>query len=189
VELPRGSGRRSLILPPADSEVGARTFNAHLDTYWRNRACDDRGWTRTAVDDLHTVVAIPGVRAGGGADDYYFRLGAEYYDAYPPTVLLVAPTEGWPRARAGTPWWPVINPPGWCALHDTYQYADEQGRPLFEGQLICFSMTAEYYMSNHGPTDSQRWTPGRHTVAATLSRLGQILSPPHYGGPSAARST
>jgi hypothetical protein len=48
-------------------------------------------------------------------------------------------------------------------------------------------MTAEYYMSNHSPTDEQRWTQGRHTVAATLSRLAELLSPPNYGGPSAPR--
>ena len=175
-----------MILPPGDPAVVARTFSSHLDKYWRNSARAEKGWTRTMIDDLHTVVTIP-ARADGSSDPYYFRLGAEYYDTYPPTVLLVAPEPGWPRARAGTTWWPVVAPPSWCALHDSYQYCDAQGHPLFEGQLLCFSMTAEYYMSNHGPTDAQRWTPGRHTVAATLSRLGEILSPLYYRGPSTPR--
>jgi len=176
-----------VILPPADPVVAARTFRSHLDTYWLNSGRDSKGWTCTQIDELHTVVTIPARHADDGVDPYYVRLGAEYYDAYPPTVLIVAPEEGWPRARAGTPWWPIVTSLNWCALHDTYSYCDPQGQPLFEGQLVCFSMTAEYYMSNHGPTEEQRWTPGRHTVAATLSRLGEILSPPHYGGPSAAR--
>lgn len=176
-----------MILPPSDPEVAARTFMSHLNTYWQNRGCTDRGWSRTLVDDLHTVVTIPALRADGGTDDYYIRIGAEYYDTYPPTVLIVAPVDGWPRARAGTPWWPMVTGSSWFALHDSYQYADAQGQPLFEGQLVCFSMTAEYYMSNHGSTDAQKWTSGRHTVAATLSRLAEILSPPHYGGTSAPR--
>ncbi|MDQ6797220.1 MAG: hypothetical protein M3011_04190 [Actinomycetota bacterium] len=176
-----------MILPPADPGIAAVTFDSHLETYWTNSGRDAKGWSRTQIDALHTVVTIPAPRPDGGVDPYYVRLGADYYDAYPPTVLIVAPEEGWPRARAGTPWWPVVTPPNWCALHDTYPYSDAQGRPLFEGQLVCFSMTAEYYMSNHGPTEAQRWTPGRHTVAATLSRLGEILSPLHYGGQNATR--
>jgi hypothetical protein len=177
-----------MILPASDPEVAARTLTSHLDRYWQNRRCAERGWNRTPIDDLHVVVSIPALRDDGGADDYYVRLGAEYYDTYPPSVLIVEPVHGWPRARAGTPWWPTMNAPSWFNLHDSYQYADGEGRPLSEGQLVCFSMTAEYYMSNHAPTDAQRWTPGRHTVAATLSRLAEILSPPHYKGPNASRS-
>jgi hypothetical protein len=176
-----------MILPPSDPEVAARIFTSHLDVYWQNRGCASKGWTRSPIDELHTIVTIPAQRSDDETDDYHVRLGAEYYDSYPPTVLLVSPEDGWPRARAGTPWWPEVTAQSWFALHDSYQYCDAQGQPLFEGQLVCFSMTAEYYMSNHAPTDAQRWTPGRHTVAATLSRLGEILSPPHYGGPSAPR--
>ena len=178
-----------MILPPSDPEVAARQFNTHLESYWLSRGCADWGWTRSMVDDLHTVITLPAIRADGGTDDYYIRLGADYYDTYPPTVLIVAPERSWPRARAGTPWWPTVTPSGWFALHDSYQYCNAQGQPIFEGQLVCFSMTAEYYMSGHGPTEAQKWTPGRHTIAATLSRLREILSPPHYGGPSAPRST
>lgn len=177
-----------MTLPLADPEVASRSFTSHLEKYWSNSSREAKGWSRTSIDDLHTVVTIPARRADGGVEPFYFRLGAEYYDAFPPTVLIVAPEDGWPRARAGTTWWPMVAPLPWCALHDTYAFTDPVGQPMREGQLVCFSMTAEYYMSNHSPTDAQRWTPGRHTVAATLSRLGEILSPPHYGGPGAPRS-
>lgn len=175
-----------MVLPPVDPEVAARTFHRHLDTYWANRHLDASGWSRTAIDDLHTVVSIPARRANGTIEPYFVRLGAEYYDPYPPTVLLVAGLEGWPRARSGTTWWPQISRPDWIALHGTYQYTDRQGQQ-FEGQLVCFSMTAEYYMSNHSPTENQRWCQGRHTVAATLSRLAEVLGPAHYIGPDAPR--
>jgi hypothetical protein len=177
-----------LLLPPVDPEVAARTFHRHLDTYWANRDLDSNGWSRVVVDPLHSVVSIPAQRPDGTTEPYHFRLGAEYYDAFPPTVLIVARTEGWPRARAGTTWWPKLSHPGWLALHDSYRYTNGQGQSV-EGQLVCFSMTAEYYMSNHSPTESQRWQQGRHTVAATLSRLAAVLSPPHYIGPDAPRPT
>ena len=174
------------MLPPVDPEVATRTFCRQLDTYWANRDLDSNGWTRVAVDPLHTVVSIPARRPDGTTEPYFFRLGAEYYDPFPPTVLIVAGTEGWPRARAGTTWWPQLSRPGWIALHDSYRYTNGQGDSV-EGQLVCFSMTAEYYMSNHSPTESQRWQQGRHTVAATLSRLAEVLGPPHYIGPDAPR--
>jgi hypothetical protein len=117
------------------------------------------------------------------------KLGTEHYDVFPPTTMIVTPEAGWPRARAGSPWWPQLTPPSWFGLHDTYQYAADGERPAFEGQLVCFSMTAEYYISGHNPTENQKWVQGRHTVAATLTRLAEVLSPPHYGGPSAPRPT
>lgn len=176
-----------MVLPPVDPEVAARTFQRHLDTYWTNRDLESKGWSRAVDDDLHTVVSIPARRPDGTREPYFFRLGANYYDPYPPTVLIVTGTEGWPRARAGTTWWPQINRPDWLALHDSHPYTDAQGQQ-YEGQLVCFSMTAEYYMSNHSPTDTQKWQQGRHTVAATLSRLAEVLSPPHYIGPDAPRA-
>jgi len=178
-----------LTLPRTDPEVAARTLKRHLHEFWINRSLAKKGWTRQPLDDLHVVVSIPATRADGAKDDYYVHLGAEYYDVYPATVLLVVPDQGWSRARAGSPWWPKLKPPGWFGLHDDYEYRDPQsGALLHKGQLVCFSMGAEYYVSNHAPTDEQRWQQGRHTVAATLSRLSEVLSQPYYEGPDAPRN-
>jgi len=182
-------GAQAVILPPTDPEVAALTFRRHLETFWTNRELDNQGWRLVEIDSLHTVVTIPACRADGATDDYFVRLGAEYYDSYPPTVLLVTPEDGWPRARANTMWWPRISAPSWFGLHDSFQFMQDNGQPLYEGQLLCFSMTAEYYISNHNPTDDQRWRQGKHTVAATLSRLRELLSPPHYEGPNATRNS
>jgi hypothetical protein len=176
-----------VILPLADPDIASATMSIHLDTVWANRKLQEVGWERQQVDELHTMVTIPARNVAGEVHPYYVKFGAEHYDLYPPTVLIVAPTEGWPRARAGTPWWPVVaGLPPWIGLHDSYPYA-ENGQLRFEAQLVCVSVTAEYYISNHGPTAAQRWRQGRHTVSATLSRLEEILSPPYYQGPSAAR--
>ena len=158
----------------------------HLDLFWANRELSAKGWNRSEVDELHLLIEIPAGPIDDHFDSYFLKIGAEYYDAYPPTVSIVEPTNGLPRARAGTEWWPRLNStPSWIQLHDSYQYQENGGS--YEGQLVCCSVTAEYYISGHGPTDSQRWATGERTVAATLSRISEILAPPFYGGPSAPR--
>ncbi|HEV3188491.1 MAG TPA: hypothetical protein VGZ04_10680 [Acidimicrobiales bacterium] len=158
----------------------------HLDLFWTNRELDARGWNRSEVDELHLLIEIPAGPVDERFDSYFLKIGAEYYDAYPPTVLFVEPIDGLPRARANTEWWPRLNStPGWIQLHDSYQY--QENGSSYEGQLVCCSVTAEYYISGHVPTDSQLWSTGERTVAATLSRISEILAPPFYGGPSAPR--
>jgi hypothetical protein len=171
-------------LPHADPEVAARAFKRHLDAYWSNRRVEGDGWERHSVDELHEVIGMPALRAEGESEPYFVLLGAEYYDLHPPTVMFVAGEAGWPRARAGTTWWPKITPPGWFGLHDE---SDLSGG--VRGQLVCFSMTAEYYITSHSPEEPQRWRQGKHTVAATLSRLATVLQPPHYQGPDVARDS
>lgn len=177
-----------MILPPADPQIAAATLRSHLDAYWENRTLEAKGWERRDIDELHVVVTIPAQRQDGGSDPYHVRLGAEYYDAYPPTVLFVSPDPGWPRAREGTTWWPTFpHRPDWFQLHDSTDFRDGAGVFAQGVQLVCFSMTAEYYMSDHNPTPTQKWVAGERTVAATLSRLAEVLAPPYYGGPGAPR--
>ncbi len=176
-----------MILPLADAGVAAATMRSDLDKYWAGRERDQAGWERLSVDDLHTIIKIPARTSAGEVHPYFIKLGAEYYDLFPPTVLFVAPTEGWPRARSGSPWWPKFSQcPGWFQLHDNYRL-EKEGTVIFDDQLVCFSMSANYYL-DHSPTPAQRWQQGRHTVAATLTRLEEVLSPPCYVGPDASRS-
>ena len=108
-------------------------------------------------------------------DRYYFRLGADYYDAAPPTVELVQPPD-WTHPPAKSKWFPVIEPkPPWFGLHESYRFPDGTNR-----QLVCFSFAAEYYMTDHSPKDTEQWRQGRHTVAASLFRLAEVLSQPYY---------
>ena len=55
------------------------------------------GWERIELDPMHVVVKLPAKRPTGQVDHYYFLLGAEYYDAAPPTVTLVKPDD-WTHA-------------------------------------------------------------------------------------------
>lgn len=166
-----------------DPEVAAATFDLHLRAFFTMGRGREPGWERIDLDPLHAVLQVPAVRADGTADHYFLRLGAEYYDVWPVSVAFVHPTEAgdWPEAREGTRWWPnQQNSPGFSFhLHASYQYSDGTRR-----QLLCFSHSFDYYLSNHTPTERERWTQGTHTVSATLSRLAQVLRHPNYIGPS-----
>ncbi len=163
---------------PADPEIAALTFQRDLDTLWASRRPDRDGWRLMRLDPLRVVVTLPGIRTDGTVDDYFVKLGAEYYDAFPPTTVFVDP-DGWREVRSGTRWFPLITSPGWFGLHDGYPFPDGTAR-----QLVCFTFTAEYYMVSHSPPETTVWRQGRHTVAATLARLAEVLRPPYYQGPS-----
>jgi hypothetical protein len=169
---------RNLAL--ADPEIAGATFKAHLDGLWSTGRPDRSGWVRNDVDLLHTVVTLPAKRPRGETDAYYFRLGAEYYDAAPPTVALVQP-DGVTHPPQQSKWFPVLESlPGWFGLHAQYPWPGGSLR-----QLVCFTLSAEYYMTDHSPKESEEWKQGRHTVAATLNRLAEVLSPQYYRRPGA----
>lgn len=96
-------------LAPADPEIAAVTFRMHLDKLWATGRPTRLGWERIEHDRLHVVVKLPAKRETGEIDDYYFLLGAEHYDAGPPTVALVRPDD-WQHAAEPSRWFPVIEP-------------------------------------------------------------------------------
>lgn len=162
----------------ADPEIAAATFQLHLDKLWQSGRPEKMGWERRELDRMHTLVRLPATRPTGEVDHYLFRLGADYYDAAPPTVALVT-DDGQTYAPQPSIWYPVIENPPWFGLHAAYQFPDAGQR-----QLVCFSFAAEYYLTNHSPNETERWQQGRHTVAATLFRLSEVLSPRYYRRPS-----
>jgi hypothetical protein len=179
--------RRGVTLPaPVDPEVAAVTLKKHLDGFFaRGRGSWENGWRRHPVDALHEVIEIPGVRSDGTVDPYFVLLGAAYYPVWPVSAAFVCKAEagGWEPVDGG-PWWPrQNNQPGFAfGLHKTYTYLDQTVRPL-----ICCSFTLEYYLTDHSPSEDERWDPSHHTLTATLSRLGDILRAPNYQEPDGDR--
>ena len=163
---------------PADPEIAAATFEDHLGALWASGRPEKLGWGLRRLDPLSAVVELPAKRADGTIEPYHVRLGAEYYDAFPPTAAFVDPAS-LEDAAPGTRWLPSVNGLGWFAIHPVYPFPDGASR-----QLVCFSFTAQYYMVDHSPPETAVWKQGRHTVAATLNRLAEVLLPPHYRGPS-----
>jgi hypothetical protein len=166
-----------------DPEVAAATFAQHLQQFFASGRGAGPGWGRKDLDPLTCVVRVPAVRADGTKDHYFVRLGAEYYPTWPPRTAFVTPLDGgtYELAADGTRWWPrQNNQPGFAfGLHPSYRYPDGHHEPL-----ICFSHTFEYYISSHSPSESERWDPARHTLAATLNRIAAVLTAPNYEGPS-----
>jgi hypothetical protein len=174
----------------ADAEIAAAVFADHLARVEAGEQARAHGWVFARLDPLHVVVTITGTRPSGERDPYYVKLGAEYYDLYPPTTSFVcAPCpavgghparDGWTEAPAGSRWLPVVNGLEWLAIHAVYSnFADGVAR-----QLVCCSMTYEYYISSHQPTSGQQWKQGRHTLGATLTRIQDALSSAQYQGPA-----
>ena len=182
-----GQDRGSMTeLSAVDPEIAAATFAEHLDDFFAHGRGRSAGWDRIRVDDLQTVVQIPGVRPDETVDPYFVMLGAKYYPVWPVSAAFVQRTDQgtWEKVTAGSGWWPKQqNQPGFSfGLHSAYTYPDGT-----VGPLICFSFTLEYYLSNHGPTEEERWDQRRHTVTATLTRLGDVLRAPNYQEPDGDR--
>jgi hypothetical protein len=163
---------------PVDSEIAAITFKDHLDSVWAEGLATNNGWGRFDIDRLHSVAIIWATRPDGTRDHYFVSLGAEFYDRWPPRVRFVDPAD-WKPVQTANRWWPTVTFPPWMQFHLNHGF---NGEP---GQLICFSFTAEYYMVDHQPEEAAVWKPGAHTVAATLTKLQEVLRPPYYQKPSA----
>jgi hypothetical protein len=161
----------------ADPEVAGATLLAHIEALWATGRPDHLGWRRWHPDPMHVMVEMPATRVDGVVDRYLLRLGAKYYDAFPPTVAFMRNDVEY--ARQGTKWFPTIADVPWFGLHDVYTFPDAS-----VAQLVCFSVSVEYYISNHRPEPQMKWQQGRHTVAATLYRLAEVLQAPFYRGPS-----
>jgi hypothetical protein len=128
------------------------------------------------LEPLTEIIGIPGRLADGRVDPYYLELAAHHYGPHPPRVRFVE-ERTWAVAQPGSLWLPVLeSPPGWFGLHPSYSLADGPG------QLVCFSFSLDYYTTGHTPQPTEVWRQGQHTVAATISRLYEILGPQYYRG-------
>lgn len=180
------------IPAPADPEIAAEVFADHVAQVANSAQGRAYGWTFLRIDPRHVVVAVIGVRATGERDTYHVKLGAEHYDRFPPTTSFVCPPRdasldrparpGWLEAPLGSRWLPNVSGLAWFAIHSNFpSFADGVAR-----QLVCCSMTFEYYISGHVPTPGQEWRQGRHTLAATLNRIQEALDSSSYQGPAGA---
>lgn len=176
-----------------DPEVAAALLRSHLEDFFANspRVADAVGWGyEITTNPLIATVHIPARQGDDARDIYTLRLDATYYDTWPVSATFVEPEENrWRRARLGSPSFPLLRgspgaPPGsgvgfQFALHDEYTWPDQH-----TDQLICFSYNLGYYTTNHIPSESQKWRPGKDRLVATLTRIYTALNGPAYAGPS-----
>lgn len=153
------------------------SFGAHLGDLVSSGEPAANSWAFLCLSDLEWVVSMPARKADGTKDWYFIKLGLQYYDLGPPETTFVTPVD-WSPVGGGR-WFPQLQPPPWFGLHASYSFPNAE-----PGQLVCFSLTAGYYRSNHAPEEGQRWRKGYHNFSATLRRLQEVLSPPYYLQPS-----
>lgn len=161
-----------------DPEVAAAKFKEDLARLDSDRA-GEVGLLVVKQEPMSAVVRVLAVHHDGRQDDYYLRLGAEYYDKWPPTAAFVK-KDTWELASAGTRWLPRLeyHDINWFRLHVPYS-----NNSIHLPQLLCFTFSAEYYMVDHSPSENSVWRQGYHTLTATLYRLAEVLGKPYYLGP------
>lgn len=180
-----------MTLPtPGDPEVAAIVFARDLQEAVESSEGRRRGWTYEELDALSAVVHLVahGPR-GDAADEYHLLLRGHYYDLWPPQGCFAAPPEDgsdeWAEAAATSTWLPRLDQamtvPSF-ALHPAYQYPELPGFPGGVRQLLCCSMNLDYYISNHAPTDDQRWVQGKRKIIALVSRVADALDSDAYHG-------
>lgn len=114
-------------------------------------------------------------------DDYHLDLDMSYYRQHPPGVTFVNPHTRSFDPSGDARWLPVAASK---PLHTDIRYHASYTVNGVERQMVCNSLTLEYYMTGHSPQPEERWDPDRHTLSATLNLLQTMLTPPYYGGRS-----
>lgn len=167
----------------ADPKLAAATLHQHLDALWSSGKPEAEGWRRFRLDPLRWIVVMPATGPEGDSTHFFVRLDGRRYDQWPPEVQFVDPHD-WQPVSSGR-WWPITDPladparPLWFGLLETHDFHDGDPRPL-----VCFPHALGWYEADHVSTAEVRWVQGKHTVAATLSRLAEILSPAYFRGPA-----
>ena len=117
---------------------------------------------------------------GLNLDDYHIKMDMSYYRTWPPGVTFINPVTKEFNPFTDLKWVPQIGikPPGVdIAYHASYALVNGQTK-----QLVCNSMTLEYYLSRHNPSTEQRWNPSIHNFGTTINTLDLMLRKPYYGG-------
>lgn len=157
--------------PVQDIAQGQVAFAADLSRFLGQRSLDEVGWAKP--DDLTLLVPLFGTRAGGGRDPYLLRLYFDHYPTWPPSALFVNPLTLTYKYRDDVQWVPETNYPQEIAFHTNYPPGI---------QLICCSLTLEFYKVNHSVEEAMIWREEKHKFTSTIAAIKRALVQPHYMG-------
>lgn len=159
--------------PVQDITQGQRVFADHLKRILRNRTLDDFGWAKP--DDLTLLVPLFGTTAVGKKDAYLLRLYFDHYPTWPPSAQFVNPLTLEYRLSEDKKWVPQASAGNEIAFHTNY---------CGDGQLVCCSLTLEFYKVNHSVEENLVWKGDKQSFCATIAAIKRALLPPHYQGRS-----
>lgn len=163
-------GQRPVASTPARA---VRALEADLPKVLGGKSLVDEGWTR--LDSLTLLVPLWG-RRQDIEDDYYLRMRFSHYPDWPPSAQFVNPTSLAYRFPEDQHWLPRIQGTNEIAIHPNYQF---EGRAC---QLICCSVTLEFYEVRHAVKPEHLWNAEHQNFAATLNAIKRVLGPPFYAG-------
>lgn len=78
---------------PADPEIAAAVFDAHLTAAMSSPQARRNGWIATRPSPLIAVINITATDTTGQRHPYYLRLDATFYDQSPPRAVFVVPPQ------------------------------------------------------------------------------------------------
>ena len=157
--------------PVQDIFAGREALARDLARYLGDRNLVDVGWEQP--NDLTLLVPMFGVRPTGECDLYLLKLEFDCYPDCPPRTQFVNPVTRTFAGQSDIAWMPSANNVPHLGFHVNYNG---------QGQLICSSMTAEFYFVNHDVAAEHVWQKGKHTFASTLAAIRRGLVAPHYIG-------
>lgn len=138
---------------------------------------EESGWRR--IHDHGLLIPVTGYfKEVADAPDFLLRLEFFHYPDWPPSAQFVNPATGKFVIGQDGFWLPKID----CDEIKTHEnYGSNQG------QVICSSVTLEFYTVLHSVEEKHVWKHPRQNFAATLNQIEWALRH-HYHGRFAAKA-
>ena len=159
---------------PSSPLEASDAFEADLKKVLRGKTLEEQGWVRR--DTLTLLVPMVGIRENGQEDEYLLRLHFGYYPDWPPSALFVNPETKHYDYPADLCWLPKIEGTPEIQVHTNYQ------SDVYRGQLICTSVTLEFYLILHGVEEKHVWDHERQNFFSTIAAIQRGLRQPFYKG-------
>jgi hypothetical protein len=159
--------------PVQDIAQGEAAFAADLRRFLGQRTLDEVGWAMP--DGLTLLVPLFGTRTDGSKDPYLLRLFFDHYPTWPPSALFVNPLTLSYKFPDDVLWVPQAANHQEIAFHTNYPG---------NTQLVCCSLTLEFYKVNHSVQEAVIWRAEEHKFTSTLAATKRALIPPYYVGRS-----
>lgn len=157
--------------PVQDIAHGQAAFAADLSRFLGQRTLDEVGWAKP--DDLTLLVPLFATRADGGKDPYLLRLYFDHYPTWPPSALFVNPLTLTYKYPDDVQWVPQASYHRELAFHTNHPGSI---------QLVCCSLTLEFYKVNHSVDEAVTWRQGKHNFVSTIAAIKRALISPYYVG-------
>jgi hypothetical protein len=152
-------------------------LDAHLPLVLRGQTLKQASWRRP--DLLTLLIPVMGFRSDDAQtkiveDEYLLRLRFGYYPEWPPSAQFINPLTNEFRDPEDKYWLPRIEGTNEIQVHANYGNA--------HGQVVCCSVTLEFYQVNHGCEERHIWDAQLQNFAATVNAITSALRSSYYKG-------